>query len=855
MRNSAKYLISFVAFLALFAFEVRAQKLSSLPQASEIVTGVLPNGITFYIITNTASTGYADFALVQKGHVDEALSRDALAELPHFQKDSPCQFLAKLGVSPEKFGYVRKGEYRFSDVPVSEKSVCDTTLLMLFDLSARHPYEQAVIVSGDVKVAEIRERMNVFSMMVTPRIPAPKDEAQVEIPDGVVVKAHVHTGSQVVGIRAEYASPRTPKAQMKTVLPLVTEMFARELDIIVRERLARTLRQRAIPVAGIDIRYHSSAESLGPESFTIGLITDEAHLEAASRALADVLAGIDKFGATADEYADAKEEILGTVHKSTSLSVTTNSEYLDRCSAAFLYGASLASRKAIDDFLSSRDIPVERETELFNNYASALLSPSEGLTLSFDVASEEKGAELAGMFVSSWENPEYEAIPATRGDTLSLSHNVPKVKLKATASEPVTGGQMWTFSNGMRVIWRRTATPGCFSYALMLNDGATSIPSISQGQCGFVSDILSLCDVAGLAGPDFSRMLRANGISMSTTVGISDMRISGSAPVSRMELLLKSLLSLSQSSRAVSLASYRYYRDCEQLRIAASHHTEAAVTEYLDSLLCPDYVYTSKREPSGLTDELPTLAGNYFESQFSHCQGGVLVLVGDIDQFELKKVLSSYLGGFGTSRHRSLRPQVAFNLRSGTTTYTSWSGDAVVGDGTPAVDIAISTKLPYTMERKMSFRLALTALKRELVRAAYPYGMSVDVTGSFDLVPSENVNVKLRLTPVPASGLPSGVEPADPLVAISAIRTVLDALPSVKISSADLKAWKASLAASLDAVLSTPEGMTEAAMTRYSLGKDIVSGRKDKLAAVNESSVREVLTALSAAGRVEYIVY
>lgn len=857
MRYSAKH-IFVLAVLALFAFEVRAQKLSVLPQASEVVTGTLPNGISFYLVTNTSTAGYADFALVQKGAVDEALSREALSELPHFQKESPYQFLAKHGVGPEKCGYFSRNAtynaFKFSDVPVSDKSVSDTTLLMLFDISERYPYEQAVIVSGDIKVAEIRERMNVFSMMVTPRIPGPAVEENVHIGDEMVVESRQPEDEVLSRVRADYSLARTPRQQMKSVQPIVTEMFARCLSIAVRDRLTEKLRVDDTPVAAIDVQYKSSSNGPGAEHFVTDIVTDREHLEAATRALGDVLADIDAHGISPDEYGDAKDELLSSVHKTASYSTLSNAEYIDRCTSAFLFGSSLASRSAIDNFLTTRNIDMERESRLFNTFASALLDPQRGLTLTFDADAQT----LAKAFSSSWNEaaarPTGGFLPVSRGDTLSLSRNVPKVKLKVTASEPVTGGQMWTFSNGMQVIWCKKATKGTFSYAWMLNEGTPSVPSIAQGECGFIGEILPLCDVAGLNGREFSRMLRSNGISLSTEVGLSDMRISGSAPTSRLELLLKSLLAISHD-RTPNASDYDYYCRCSALSLRASQRTQGAVNEVLDSLLCPDYKFSSKRELSGLTDDLQERANKYFDSQLSHCQNGILLLVGDLDQFELKKVLSRYLGGFGTSRHRSLRPQVAKTLRSGTTTYTEWSGEAPIGDGVPSVYVSIATRLPYSLEREMSFRMALMALKKELVQMSSPCGLSVDVSGRFEILPSENVNVHLRFTPVPESGLPQDVEPSDPLVAISAIRNKLASLSSVSVSADDLKAWKAVLTSELSAELSDNAGLTEAVMARYSLGKDRVSGRSDKLKAIKADSIQEILSALSSAGRVEYIVY
>ena len=93
--------------LSLLTFTLGAQSLPSLPAASGVVTGTLPNGITYYLVSNPSVKGHADMALVQKGPVREEVAKAALSELPHFQSGKPYQFLAKLGVGYDNFGYIR----------------------------------------------------------------------------------------------------------------------------------------------------------------------------------------------------------------------------------------------------------------------------------------------------------------------------------------------------------------------------------------------------------------------------------------------------------------------------------------------------------------------------------------------------------------------------------------------------------------------------------------------------------------------------------------------------------------------------------------------------------------------------
>ncbi len=97
-----RYLLA--ALLVLLPLEsLRAQGLPKLKQAGEVTTGTLPNGISYYLVSNPAVKGRADFALVQEGITDIPATRQALTQLEHL---SPKEFLQRTGVPYTKNGYV-----------------------------------------------------------------------------------------------------------------------------------------------------------------------------------------------------------------------------------------------------------------------------------------------------------------------------------------------------------------------------------------------------------------------------------------------------------------------------------------------------------------------------------------------------------------------------------------------------------------------------------------------------------------------------------------------------------------------------------------------------------------------------
>ena len=850
MRMSGKIAAAAAAFLLVFGLSASAQKLVSLPKASDTVTGTLPNGISYYVVTNPICKGYADFALVQKGPVEKALSRELLSDLPNFQKDKPYEFLSRRGVGYNEDGFVSYSDsctvFRLSGVQTSDTAVTDTTLLMLFGLSSRYPYEQAVVICGDVKASQIQERMNVFSMMVTPRSKSPQGRESAWRPSGEKSLKRTVTDDARTQFSISYSSPRTPQDVMPTVQPAVTKLFAAELGFILKHRVGQYFRLRGIALGGMDWEYRSSADSPGCEKYTLTVRTSVSQLDKAVEACSNIFADLDQNGASVPEYSLARE--LFDIEPVSDM---------QRCISAFLYSSSLASGSDEDAYLRGRKISAEREAPFFNSFVSALIGPSANLEFSLSAPSScpHSVESLGQLFSSAWlKSPAKTSFHNAAADSSKLSGASSKLKLKASAAEPVTGGQMWTFSNGMKVIFKQNGSERSFRYCLLLNGGYSEVRGLRQGEGGFVQDMLSLYTISGMEGSTFRAMLEANRVSMSCEVTESDMRLSGEAPSDRLQLVLKSLVSVA-SDRKIDRKAFPLYRNDMAAELPWERRDRTGLDVLLDSLLIPDYRYAATRSLSALGDDLPQRADEYFNGCFSNCSDGVLILVGNLDEFELKKQLSRYLGGFGTSHRYSARPQISLSLPSSTLTFTDWAPMMKVGDAHESVNIAITAALPFSQEKNMSFRIALKVLEQRVIASLPELGMAVEVKGHYELFPTERMVVHLSLRKVPEAGLPEGVISEDPLVAISMIRSLLADMGSIKISDAEMKQLKASLSSELDRERTSQEGIVEAAIVRYSLGKDIASKYQDHLKSVNAASVKQVLSALGAGGRVEYIIY
>ena len=863
MRRVLTYLL--LSLLSFSWVEAFAQGLPSLKKAPEITTGKLPDGISYYLVSNSSSKGYANFALVQRGTCDLYSASRNLSGLPHFGGRAPYKFLASKGIGYGEKGYVSciggGTVYSFENVPTFDSEALDSTLLLIFDLAASYESEQAVIISGEYNLPVIKDRLHTLSLTVSARTALQQQESYSWKPfEGPLFECSANGTADVVSLSFDFAAPRTPKKFMNTPQPLVTGMFASEMGYLLCKRVQAAFLRDGIPLADVGYTHLDSSMSDGDEHHSLDIVTDRANMVRAAAKVAEILSSLDVHGATAEEFLDAKDRMLTEAAVHASRSDLTNAQYVQKCVSSFLFGSNLANYSAVSDFFTGRKISAERELSLFNDFASALLDSRQALTIKLRTPDGKAPTDsVRAAFDYTWKA--VAGLPVGESpyhmhyaDTLTLLRpRGHKVKLTGSVKEPVTGGSVWSFSNGMKVIFKNAGNKGEFHYAFMMKGGYADVPGLSYGESAFVEDMMSLYNIGGMSYMDFRNMLEANGVILDTKVSLSDMRIVGHAPNSKIHLLFKALVSLMRD-RSVNPEALAYYRAGETLRQQRERLSNRGVVAVMDSIMCPDYYYPETKNVNYLRDDLQERVEKYVARQFSKADDGVLMIVGRFDAQDLQKILTRYLGAFMTGDGYAVRPKVKFPQRSGTSTYFVDASGAGVGDSLVSVNVSLAALKPFTMDSYIAFRAAVAAIRKEVVAAMADVGMKVDVRPSMMLYPENRMGVYISCSSCPPSGLPEGVGPCDPYNALGAIRAALAKVASRSISSTDLAGYKQMVSNEIVTENKMPENMIQSVLVRNSEGKDFVSNYKEHISYVTAQNVMEIIKALCLGSRVEYVI-
>ena len=227
-----------------------AQDLPTFGQQAGITSGRFSNGLSYYIVPNTSSKGYASFALVQKGIENQEDARAALG----------YDFLASKGVGYTGDGYVSyaggSAIFNFKDVPTFQSVALDSTVILIFNLIQNYRGEQAIVACGDLDAARLKDRLYMMSLTVSKRTPAPEREPYIWAPSDRARFIHYNNACRnLAEIRVVYSTSRTPQKYMSTPQPLVTEMFARQLGYIVRKRIEALFAEKDIPLGYLRFSY------------------------------------------------------------------------------------------------------------------------------------------------------------------------------------------------------------------------------------------------------------------------------------------------------------------------------------------------------------------------------------------------------------------------------------------------------------------------------------------------------------------------------------------------------------------------------------------------------------------------
>lgn len=849
--------ISAVAVLVAAALPgVQAQTVRKLPADSKITEGKFPNGMSWYVAENPVEKGFADFALVYR-HPSDArdyvdMSRGILSSQGRIKNRNLQKFLSSNAVAPTEKGYAEYSDdavtFRFADVMLKRSpGMADSLLLAVFGIadelsanavttkdSLHFPLENmAVIVSGDVKAGELVTKMTVFSLMIPERAVVRDGAAAGSGTEDSARKAEVaaDTLGNLCRLSASFRFPRIPREFMATPRFAVVDKMSETFCFIAENRLQDALDADDIPFAGIRSEHVSSADVSGYESINLSFFVPVENADAAMRCFGGVLGSLDRGEMSVGDivlssasYAESCLEFSKTAVK--------NSEYLRICSSSFLYGAPLCTESQLCGFCQSRVLPDTLQLRLMKGFSEALLAPDDS----------------CGTFLAGWnEGTAVQGRSFDLRDTLLLPGQSPKKAKVRSKKELMSGGEIWTFNNGLRVYYKRVPGAKNICWALNVDTGYASVEGLLPGEAAFLPDLLKCRTLHGIDSGGMRDIMTASGISSEAEVSLYSTTLKGTAAPRSLDLLLQGLIGMFRGSEADSSAVAGLVRRIPVQRELAAGGRNARLAG-IDSLVCADNPYSGIKMYDNFTPETVRKADSLFADVFSDLGNGFLVLSGDLEPYALQKKLAWYAGEFPVAARPEKRSRVRFSPVSGQSTNFR--------DGSEeSIDMLLSTALPMNAANLCASRLAVCLLEDSLHGALVGTGFHVKVSSSFQMYPQERFSVMVSLDRIPEDGFAYGsLDDTGILSVLARLRSALSAAPSTEWPAAVLDSYKARLNSEHDTEAATAEYWRDALVVRYADGRDFSTKINERMNAVTAAQIGDVLKRLVEGSRVEYVV-
>lgn len=794
----------FIAALFFAFLGFGAWGLPVIPNPPEVKEGTFPNGLHYFIVSNPAEEGFADYAIVQPG-------MDGRVDRMRFLESKGVGYGPE-GITSQKAG-ARIINYR--NVPVSVQHEQDSTLLLLLDYVWQSPFNQTIIIAGDVDITKTERALEVMNLTI-PKL----QDCPYVIPasqSGSIVVCEPSGDVVTIGLRYELALAESELR--RSSVHFVTELMMRQFSTIVADRVRNVFRSMDIPYSQLETQYLETQGDEGVDCGGVTFIVANKDRNRALEAFKDILNDIETRGVTAVEFDNSRTVTVPTVAKNGLRKGESNAKYVQRCVASTVFGLPLCSTKDIRNFFIDKQVDWRRTHSIFNDFARSLLST-------------EEPAPVEPIRDSALVNNVCSHFP------------VKKLRINVETADPVSGGKVWTYDNGIKVVYKKLEDiRGRVSYAFSLRGGLTIVPGLQYGEASFVADMFDLSVVRrDVPMQEFKSILARQGITMSQEVTMSDFRICGTAPAAGLETLFGAINAVAYQRTPVA-DIFDYYCVCESVRTMRLKDPQADIRTAMEVLCCPDNMYQTRRDASFIGDDLQTRAEQYFRDRFSNFADGTIVIVGDVEEEELKRILENNLGLFRTSRKFSYRKTDNFPLVRDRMTLRE--------KGEPSVHMLFVSDELLTTAGIAKMRVTEKVLIPCLNAALRGIGAYAEAEADFRVYPDERIRLYITAKPLEEESLPEGIVPASSETIASTIRSLVDYMDS--IDPRRLSDAKMTVLGDVEVGNSRGGSTVNKVLLRYSEGKDFSKDFAAAVKAVGQQDVLSILEKFRSGARVEFI--
>ncbi len=514
------------------------------------------------------------------------------------------------------------------------------------------PDYQAVIVSGDVDVDRIEEKIRTLMADIpAPDAAAPQKE-EYTVPDNEEPIVNIYTDPEMQGSRIQVfiKRPATPRQLRSSVYGEMLDVVQAFMTTMENARLQEISMKPDAPFLGAGM---SSGSVLGIipslEHTVFVAVTPDGKLAQGFEALYAEMEKMRRFGFTQSEFERAREDLMRQVERSyANRNDRRNEEFVDNCLDNYRRNAPLPDAEtewkldsmlirtlpleAVNAFAQQVVTPMNQVIDVTSPAKEGIAVPTEEELLS--IRSRIAAAELAPYEDNAVKEP---LIPEN-----VVLEGSPVAK---TRRDELFGTTEWTLANGVRVIVKPTTFKADEVRMEALAEGGLSLLSDAEFYMGeMMPAINAMSGVGKFSATELKKQLSGKSAAVSTSVDNYDSSITATCSPKDLETMLQ-LVWLQFTAPRFDQSDYD-----TMIRIGRSQLENAQSNpDYLMEERFTDVAYgRNPRRQLISTDLLDRFDFNALPAIYGKLYPGadsfVFTFVGNIDPETLRPLVEKYIG-------------------------------------------------------------------------------------------------------------------------------------------------------------------------------------------------------------------
>lgn len=523
-----------------------------------------------------------------------------------------------------------------------------------------------IVVTGDVDIQETEERIKtLFSSLTVPQNAPERIYPHIEKNNQPLIAIAADKEYPYSAVIIEYTYPAADKEMRGTPNELMMDYVHTIGMLMTNNRLKECEEETDAPLYDSFADLDSYMNTGSIEAFMCAALIKDNKYEHAVKSLFRETERIRRFGFTAEEFNEAKQQFLALVEERANS--RDNSSYAQRCIEHFLTGAYLTGNDIEYDVYESltEQLPLEQ----FNNYYADLFN-AENRVLKLTIS--QTGSILLPTTdqCRQWlEEVEGETLVAYQKTTISrplMSTPPTGGKIVSETFDEEFGATVFTLSNGVKAVFRQTDYHK--DKVVMKATGPGGSSCFPESDPVNIALYNELCNIGGLgefSNRELNSILAGKSVEVNPVINTISEGFTGSFNIQDLELMMQLVYLHFTAPRTDEEA----FLSAIQRKKAELENQKgnffAAVKDSLRKTVYKNQLRHHSLQPEDLSKADYHKIMEWRKERYADASDFTFVFSGDISAEQAKSLVAQYLGSLPATHRNESYKEINDGYRTG----------------------------------------------------------------------------------------------------------------------------------------------------------------------------------------------